>query len=145
MNSEEFQQSSAVSGRPSVVVTLSKWVNERSPALTGILTAHDVARLAKRPRWALPALSLLGLLPEGIRFHGRRVGWNRKEIERWVLRRNVADAAAHTKPSPRRPRCLCRRERRYAGKRISRGSSVPKEPTVAAREPVTVPQQGCLL
>jgi integrase len=41
-------------------VTLSKWVNERFPPWEQLLSAHDVARLTRRPRWVLLGLMLLG-------------------------------------------------------------------------------------
>ena len=40
-------------------ITLSKWVNERFPPWEQLLSAHDVARLTRRPRWVLLGLMLL--------------------------------------------------------------------------------------
>jgi hypothetical protein len=41
-------------------VTLSRWINEPYPPLTELLSAHDVARLTRRPRWLLVGLELIG-------------------------------------------------------------------------------------
>ena len=65
-------------------VSLSRWVNESLPSCQEILTAHDVARLTRRPQWVLAALTLLGRFPSKQRFHGRRVGWQRRDVLRWL-------------------------------------------------------------
>ena len=52
-------------------VSLSKWANERFPSFQELLTAHEVARLTRRHRWVLAALTLLGRFPRKQRFHGR--------------------------------------------------------------------------
>src|SRR5579885_3011080 len=70
-------------GRPQRV-SLSKWVNERLPSFQELLTAHDVARLTRRHRWVVTALTLLGRFPQGQRFHGRRIGWSRNEVLEWL-------------------------------------------------------------
>jgi predicted DNA-binding transcriptional regulator AlpA len=75
-------------------VTLSPWVNEQFPAWEQLLSAHDVARLCRRPRWALRALVLVGQLPKPRRFRGRAVGWHRHDIEHWLARSVVASRAA---------------------------------------------------
>ena len=61
-------------------VSLSKWVNERIPSFQELLTAHDVARLTRRHRWVLTALTLFGRFPRRQRFHGRRIGWLRSDV-----------------------------------------------------------------
>src|SRR5579883_3337744 len=65
-------------------VSLSKWVNERPPSFQQLLTTHDVARLTRRYRWVLAALTLLGRFPRGQRFHGRRIGWLRSDVAGWL-------------------------------------------------------------
>lgn len=67
-------------------VSISKWVNEKYPTWDQTLTAHDAARLTRRHRWVLVALTLLGRFPKPQRFHGRRVGWGRREVEQWIVR-----------------------------------------------------------
>ena len=65
-------------------VTLSKWVNERFPPWEQLLSAHDVARLTRRPRWVLLGLTLLGRFPRKHCFHGRRIGWLRDDVLDWI-------------------------------------------------------------
>jgi predicted DNA-binding transcriptional regulator AlpA len=65
-------------------VSLSKWVNEKLPPWTELLTAHEVARLTRRHRWILSALTLLGRFPKQERFRGRAIGWKRHDVERWL-------------------------------------------------------------
>ena len=65
-------------------VSLSKWVNERLPSFQELLTAHDVARLTRRHRWVLTALTLFGHFPRRSRFHGRRIGWLRSDVLKWL-------------------------------------------------------------
>jgi predicted DNA-binding transcriptional regulator AlpA len=65
-------------------VSLSPWVNEPLPPWHQILTAHDVARLTRRNRWMLTALTLIGRFPEKRRFRGRAVGWSRQDVDQWL-------------------------------------------------------------
>ena len=67
-------------------VLISKWVNEPPPSWDQILTAHDVARLTRRPKWVLSALTLLGHFPKKQRFHGRNLGWRLPDVEDWLAR-----------------------------------------------------------
>ena len=107
---------SAASPRPSPeTISLSRWVNERPPALGQILTAHDVARLIRRPKWALSALVLMGRLPSRLRVHGRPVGWHRTDVEQWLRRRLPSRAARKRAPNHRRPIGCCQRQRRSHG------------------------------
>ena|SRR5579872_6009669 len=71
-------------------VSISKWVNEKLPAWSEILTAHDVARLTRRPPWCLSALSLLGRFPKPQRFHGQAIGWARRDVMNWMSRTSTA-------------------------------------------------------
>lgn len=68
-------------------VPLSPWVNERFPAWNEILTSHDVARLTRRHRWFLSALSFVGRFPKKHHFHGRPIGWLRTDVHQWICRR----------------------------------------------------------
>jgi hypothetical protein len=65
-------------------VSLSKWVNEKLPPWTELLSAHEVARLTRRHRWILSALTLLKGFPKQERFRGRGIGWHRRDVERWL-------------------------------------------------------------
>lgn len=78
------QPNRKVSDGPSVV--LSRWINERCPPLIEILSAHDVARLTRRPCWLLFGLSLIGRFPRKMRYRGRPVGWCRTEVLEWMTR-----------------------------------------------------------
>lgn len=65
-------------------VSLSRWVNESLPSCQEILTAHDVARLTRRRRWVFETLTLFGRFPRKHRFHGRRIGWQRRDVLLWL-------------------------------------------------------------
>jgi predicted DNA-binding transcriptional regulator AlpA len=65
-------------------VSLSRWINESLPSCQEILTAHDVARLTRRRRWVLETLTLFGRFPRKHRFHGRRIGWRRRDVLLWL-------------------------------------------------------------
>src|SRR5260370_32999227 len=73
-------------------VTLSKWVHERCPPWEQLLSAHDVARLTRRPRWVLLGLMLLGRFPTKQCFHGRRIGWLRDDVLDWIGKRTSFNA-----------------------------------------------------
>jgi predicted DNA-binding transcriptional regulator AlpA len=73
-------------GAPSPAIALSPWVNEQFPAWEELLTAHDVARLTRRPRWLLKTLALLGRFPHKRRYHGRGIGWLRTDVAHWLAK-----------------------------------------------------------
>jgi predicted DNA-binding transcriptional regulator AlpA len=88
---------------PILDVDLPRWVNEKFPAWSDLLSAHQVARLTRRPKWALTTLALLGLFPRQRRFHGLRVGWHRTDIQRWIEgARRLTAGAMHQPSRPRR-------------------------------------------
>ena len=77
-------------------VSLSRWVNEPLPSCEELLTAHDVARLTRRPHWVLATLALLGRFPKKQRFHGRRIGWRRVDVLHWLASDGpVGNSAPH--------------------------------------------------
>jgi hypothetical protein len=82
-------------------VSLSRWVNERFPAWEHLLTAHDVARLTRRPPWILTALVLIGRFPRKCRYHGRGVGWLRSDVLVWMSRDQTLDPVSELKRSIR--------------------------------------------
>jgi predicted DNA-binding transcriptional regulator AlpA len=84
MNSEASATVSQVSPAVSRHVSLSPYVNERFPNWEELLSAHDVTRLTRRPRWLVLSLALLGRFPRKHRFHGRGVGWLRTEVQQWL-------------------------------------------------------------
>ncbi len=67
-------------------VCLSRWINERLPPVSELLSDHDVARLTRRPRWVLCSLAVIGKFPRKRRYHGRRVGWLKSEVVDWMAR-----------------------------------------------------------
>jgi len=95
----------AVSIRP---IVLSRWVNEPYPPLTELLSAHDVARLTRRPRWLLAGLALIGRFPKKARFRGRALGWWRSDVLEWMAKDLLAHHHMSSQPCWRRqPRQTC--------------------------------------
>src|SRR5258708_4080741 len=87
MNSEGSLSPDRVpSPDPSALVTLSPWVNERFPAWEELLTAHDVVRLTRRPRWILAALTFFRRFPRKRRHRGHGIGWLRSDIVHWLAK-----------------------------------------------------------
>jgi predicted DNA-binding transcriptional regulator AlpA len=79
-------------------VSLSPYVNEPLPNWEELLSAHDVARLTRRPRWVVLSLALLGRLPRKQRYHGRNIGWLRSDVLTW-LSRDLRVLGCHTSPA----------------------------------------------
>ena len=73
---------------------LSKWINEPCPEWTTLLTAREVAKLTRRPRCLLSALAFLGRLPPPKRYRGKALGWQRRDIERWLASRGPSEPGA---------------------------------------------------
>lgn len=67
-------------------VSISRWVNEPYPNWDHILTAHDVARLIRRPPWMLSTLAVVGRFPRKQQFRGKKIGWLRADILEWMAR-----------------------------------------------------------
>jgi predicted DNA-binding transcriptional regulator AlpA len=95
-------------------VSLSKWVNESLPSFQELLTSHEVARLTRRHRWVLAALTVAGCFPLKQRFHGRSIGWRRNDVERWLAERSATEHRNHSRPanigftrSPQRDQRYC--------------------------------------
>lgn len=85
MSSDAIEQR-AETTTPVVVgqVTLSPWINERFPGWHQLLSAHEVARLTRRPRWLLSGMALVGRFPKKHCFRGRKIGWLRAEVIDWL-------------------------------------------------------------
>jgi|SRR5579863_872134 len=88
-------------------VCLSRWVNERFPPWEQLLSAHDVARLTRRSKWVLLTLMAFGRFPRKRRFHGRDVGWHRKDVLEWMAKDLRVAECSHAK-TPLRPARLAR-------------------------------------
>ena len=80
-------------------VVLSRWVNEPYPSLTELLSAHDVARLTRRPRWMVLGLTLIGQFPARARFRGRKIGWRRIDVLEWMARDLALQRERGTSPT----------------------------------------------
>ncbi len=70
-------------------VYLPRWVNEPLPDLRAILSAGEISRLTRRPRWLLLGLAVLGRFPKQRTHCGRPVGWHRADVLDW-LTQNMA-------------------------------------------------------
>ena len=122
-------------------VSLSRWVNERLPSCQEILTSHDVARLTRRPQWVLAALTFLGRFPSKQRFHGRRVGWRRRDVLRWLSADGAADSPApNTLEESQTPRQRELDLRHPPGRRW--GSARPRCSSVRHKRPNELRWQG---
>jgi predicted DNA-binding transcriptional regulator AlpA len=111
MRRDTTQSSKAASqAAPAAPIALSRWINEPYPSLTEILSAHDVARLTRRPRWLLLGLVLIGRFPRKARFRGKAVGWWLADVLEWMARDLALDShhVASSRPCPQtQPRQTC--------------------------------------
>ena len=108
MDTRSTSESSAVA--PTIIRTsqhlrLPRWVNEPLPDLRAILSASEISRLTRRPRWLLLGLAVLGRFPKQRTHCGKPVGWHRADVLDW-LTQNMAtepDRPVETRQS-RHPR-----------------------------------------
>lgn len=84
---------------------LPRWVNEPLPDLRAILSASEISRLTRRPRWLLLGLAALGQFPKRRTHCGKPVGWHRADVLDW-LTRNMT-----TEPDDRSEARACRQGR----------------------------------
>jgi predicted DNA-binding transcriptional regulator AlpA len=99
MSEESWPEQRSLSATASKNVTLSRWVNERPLAWEQLLSAHDVVRLTRRPRWVLLSMMVLGRFPQKRRFHGRRIGWLRSDVLDW-LSKHLRTERRHANSAP---------------------------------------------
>src|ERR1700728_1981820 len=100
MSSDQFSATSRLfAAARSRSVVLSPWVNERFPAWEQLLSAHDVARLTRRPRWVLYSMMVLGRFPRKRRHQGHGIGWLRSDVVHW-LAKDFPAGPCHKEPSP---------------------------------------------
>lgn len=71
-------------------VSISPYVNEPLPNWAEFLSAHDVARLTRRPRWLLAGMTIIGRFPRKQQFRGRSIGWRRSQIYDWMASERAA-------------------------------------------------------
>ncbi len=81
-------------------VSISTFVDELFPALDQLLTARDVARLVRRPKWYFCGLALIGRFPAKRRFRGRWTGWVRSDVSQWMQKKLRAANAETPKVHP---------------------------------------------
>jgi predicted DNA-binding transcriptional regulator AlpA len=86
-------------------LTISRWVNEPYPPLGELLSAHDVARLTRRPRWMLMGLGLIGQFPRRRKLRGQWVGWQRSEVLEWIARKPRSKTGSATLELPSAAPC----------------------------------------
>jgi hypothetical protein len=81
MNAKLGQSNAERLGTPAVrqSILLLRWVNEPFPLWDQILTAHEVARLARRPPWFVRGMAVMGRFPRKRRFRGCGIGWLRSD------------------------------------------------------------------
>lgn len=75
--------------RTSQDLRLPRWVNEPLPDLRALLSASEISRLTRRPRWLLLGLAILGRFPKQRTHCGKPVGWHRADVLDW-LTQNIA-------------------------------------------------------
>jgi predicted DNA-binding transcriptional regulator AlpA len=95
VNADMDDRNHAVTAAAKPLVSVSRWVNEKIPAWDEILTSRDVARLTRRRRWQLSALTWIGRFPRRQRFHGRRLGWLRSDVVNWLAKELKAQIRPH--------------------------------------------------
>jgi predicted DNA-binding transcriptional regulator AlpA len=83
-------------------VSISRWVNEPYPAWDQILTAHDVARLIRRPPWVFSSMAAVGQFPQRQRFRGKKVGWLKADVLEWMARTHPSRIARSSDKTIRR-------------------------------------------
>ena len=87
--------------RTSQDLRLPRWVNEPLPDLRAILSASEISRLTRRPRWLLLGLAVLGRFPKQRTHCGKPVGWHRADVLDWLTQNMTVEADQ----SPRSGRC----------------------------------------
>ena len=70
--------------RTSQDLRLPRWVNEPLPDLRALLSASEISRLTRRPRWLLLGLAVLGRFPKQRTHCGKPVGWHRADVLDWL-------------------------------------------------------------
>lgn len=113
MDTRSTTESSAVA--PTIIRTsqdlrLPRWVNEPLPDLRALLSASEISRLTRRPRWLLLGLAVLGRFPKQRTHCGKPVGWHRTDVLDWLTQNMTTDADSNTESGRcqhARPRQAC--------------------------------------
>lgn len=96
--------------RASQDVHLPRWVNEPLPDLRAILSASEISRLTRRPRWLLLGLAAIGRFPKRRTHCGKPVGWHRADVLDWLTHDVTMEAespADTRRPHHMRPSQAC--------------------------------------
>lgn len=96
--------------RTSQDLRLPRWVNEPLPDLRALLSASEISRLTRRPRWLLLGLAVLGRFPKQRTHCGKPVGWHRADVLDWLTQNMTVDGARASEPRTcrsARPRQAC--------------------------------------
>jgi len=96
--------------RASQDVYIPRWVNEPLPDLRAILSASEISRLTRRPRWLLLGLAVLGRFPKQRTHCGKPVGWHRADVLDWLTQNMTIEDARASEPRTcrsARPRQAC--------------------------------------
>ena len=72
--------------RTSQDLRLPRWVNEPLPDLRALLSASEISRLTRRPRWLLLGLAAIGRFPKQRTHCGKPVGWHRADVLDWLTK-----------------------------------------------------------
>ena len=113
MDTQSTSESSASATtiiRASQELRLPRWVNEPLPDLRAILSAREISRLTRRPRWLLLGLAVLGRFPKQRTHCGKPVGWHRADVLDWLTQNMTVDGARASEPRTcrsARPRQAC--------------------------------------
>lgn len=113
MDTRSTSESSAVATtiiRTSHDLRLPRWVNEPLPDLRAILSASEISRLTRRPRWLLLGLAVFGQFPKRRTHCGKPVGWHRADVLDWLTQNmEIEEESAGTTSVCRsaRPRQAC--------------------------------------
>ena len=96
--------------RTSQDLRLPRWVNEPLPDLRALLSASEISRLTRRPRWLLLGLAVLGRFPKQRTHCGKPVGWHRADVLDWLTQNMTIEDARASEPRncrSARPRQAC--------------------------------------
>ena len=91
-------------------IRLPRWVNEPLPDLRALLSASEISRLTRRPRWLLLGLAVLGRFPKQRTHCGKPGGSHRADVPVWLTQNMTVDGARASEPRTcrsARPRQAC--------------------------------------
>ena len=91
-SSSESSSLTPTTTRTSQDIRLPRWVNEPLPDLRTLLSASEISRLTRRPRWLLLGLTVLGRFPKQRTHCGKPVGWHRADVLDWLTQNMTVEA-----------------------------------------------------